>query len=135
MSKGSSFDSGKKAASFSHYKLIFDAVSKAYFTTKNSHPVVACNPDRDAPCQSRPLTFAGIDYAVDVENATATALKDQPTLQSTWFRLIAGDTTVDPALAMRTIRACGKMYELRGLDPGEYFRKTSRAPVAARRVA
>jgi hypothetical protein len=130
--KGSSFDSGKTAVTFSHHKLVFEAVSKAYSTIKNSHPVVASNPDRDAPRQPRPLTFAGIEYAVDVEKATALALRDQPRLQAAWFQLIAGDTTVDPALAMRTIRACAKVYEARGLDPGEYFRKTRRGSVAQR---
>ena len=122
--KSSSFGSGKTAVSFSHYKLVFDAVAKAYTIIKNSHPLIASNPDQDAPRQSRPLTFAGIEYVIDVENATATALKDQPALQAAWFRLIAGGTNVDPALAMRTIRTCAKVYEVRGLDPGEYWKKT-----------
>jgi hypothetical protein len=112
--------------------LVFEAVAKAYTTIKNSHPVVASNPDTDAPSQSRPLTFAGIEYAVDVDNATETALKDQPRLQAAWFQLIAGDTTVDPTLAIRIIRACGTVYDSRGLDPGEYFRSIRRGSATLR---
>lgn len=129
MPSGSSFDSGKKAVTLTHHRAVFNAVTKAYITVKNLHPVVASDPDIDSPKQARPLTYEKIEFAVDVENATEAAIKDQPRLQATWLQLAAGDTTVDPALAMRTIRACAKVYENRGLDPGIYFHKIRRGGV------
>ena len=130
--KGSSFDSGKKAV-LSRSQQLFMDVLKAYTVILNSHPVIALNPERDAPTQSRRLSFDAVNYRIDIERSVARALKDKPSHQAVFFKLVAHDRDIDAALKRETIEACAKQFDRDGLDPVVYlkpFRRESQRRAA-----
>lgn len=121
-------DSNPARARFAHLSAIFTDVLERYRTILNLHPLAAGRIDDDLP-PNRKLDFAVIDYKTDIENATAASLlglPDEDKLQKTWFQLVANDQTADLALTKRVIRACGQMYQKRGLEPSRYLRKIKR---------
>jgi hypothetical protein len=104
---------------FIHYQFLFDRVVRAYVEISELPPITALDYDIDAP-RSRTLTHDAVDFRVDVEAATETALRDLPALQSAWFELARADK-VTATTARAVITRCGKLYQERGLDPNKYF--------------
>lgn len=104
---------------FIHYQFLFDRVVRAYVEISELPPVTALDYDHDAP-RSRTLTHDAINFRVDVEHATETALRDLPALQRAWFALACGDN-VDAETTRAVITRCGRLYQQRGLDPNKYF--------------
>jgi hypothetical protein len=122
----STFDSSADP-DFRHQKSIFEAVVNAYRAVRSSHPLAASSPNQDSPPNKR-LTFNSIDFAVDVEHATAFALKgpNQTALQQTWVQLVAEDGDADAEIAAEVIRRTSMVYDKRDLDPALYFRAIRR---------
>ena len=104
---------------FRHYQFLFDRVVRAYVEISELPPITALDYDPDAP-RSRTLTHDAVNFRVDVEHATETALRDLPALQRAWFELACANS-VNPFTARAVTTRCGKLYQERGLDPNKYF--------------
>jgi hypothetical protein len=107
---------------------LFNAVIRAYRAIRASHPLAASQPDPDSQPNKR-LTFSGVEFVVDVENATSFALKGRPNqtaLQRVWFQLVTEDDDEDAELARHVITLTSEVYRQRDLDPALYFRTIRR---------
>lgn len=121
-------DSNSARAKFARLSAIFIDVVEKYRTIL-ALPQLVCSQFDDETSPNRKLDFNAINYKTDIENATAASLRglpDEDKLQKTWFQLVANDQTADLALTKRVIRACGQMYQKRGLEPSRYLRTIKR---------
>lgn len=105
-----------------HYRDSFRAVIEEYVKVRQYSPVVSSTFDPDGLDHSHKLTYASIDWLIDVERATEVALKDKPDLQKTWFA-IAFEQPVDKGLEIETANRCGRFYVSRKLEPWRYHLK------------
>jgi hypothetical protein len=102
---------------------LFMNVVDAYLSIRGLPVLCAMNLDEDAP-RPRKWTPQSCHFIVDVENATAAALKD-PIEQAAWFELASGGTA-PAAVALRVISRCARFYRARSLSPESYFRPPMR---------
>ena len=105
-----------------HYANSFTATVAEYIRIRQLSPVVAHQIDPHPVVRSVRLSYDHIDYAVDIERATETALRDQPALQAVWFEL-ALNRPANPKLAHQCIQACGRVYAGRRLEPFRYYQR------------
>lgn len=122
-SAASSFRS--KGELLAYFQNSFNAVVAEYVRIKQLSPVVASTFDPEGTDRSDKLTFDLVGYAVDIERATESALRDSPELQQTWFALAQGQPA-DPKLAHRVIEKCGRIYSARRLEPWRYWSRTQK---------
>lgn len=98
------------------------AVIEGYVRVRQLSPIVASNPDPDPVKRSEKLSFALIDWCVDVESATEAALLDRPDLQAAWFD-IAVQRPMKAALQSEVLQKSGRVYAARKLAPWHYWRR------------
>ena len=99
----------------------FDEVQKAYMHVKEGQPFGASTIYLDDGERSNRLTIPGIEYCIDVENATRAALQDDSVLLEVWTKLALEQPTYSNQ-ANDVTQRCGREYLKRNLMPCIYFR-------------
>lgn len=99
------------------WRKIFDSVVGAYIAALSTSPLIASNPDDEAI--TRRLGPALINFKVDVEHATAYALKSSA-LYKVWQQIIEGET-VPASTVSQIANKCAPVFQQRGLIPYNYF--------------
>jgi hypothetical protein len=106
---------------FELYSRAFLSVTQVYREIRELPLITAFSLDPDERGGEK-LTPLGIEFCVDIENATKKALENNPELLKVWMQLVRDDAAADEKLERRVIWQCGKMYVARKLRPGQYFR-------------
>jgi len=102
---------------YRHLYFLVERVLSAYLKVAELAPIAAMQYDRDFP-QQNTLSRVSLDYRIDIERATETALEGFPALQKAWFDL-ADNGKVSAALQRSIVTKCGRAYK--HLDPNVYF--------------
>jgi hypothetical protein len=97
---------------------IFYQVIAAYYDVLCTSPLVACNYDDEV--RPRRLGPGLQHFKIDVDNATAKALENNPVLLEQWEQLV-NEEPVPPNTAESIARKCGRIYQARHLSPAIYF--------------
>jgi len=104
---------------YAELKEVFDSTVDAFKQLRELPTLSAFSYDDEAP-RSRIITPRAIDYAVDITNAVAYALRDAPELEAGFDALIDGQT-VAADIAKAIVTRCGPVFADRGLTPQKYF--------------
>jgi hypothetical protein len=67
------------------------------------------------------------DHRTDIIRATQAALNNETTLLEVWRQLAEGQPA-ERELAQHVIKGCGRIYNVRGLEPWRYCSRTQRRP-------
>jgi hypothetical protein len=104
-------------------KSTFDSVVRAYVDILGLSPLTAR--DYDEEVHPRKLVPAYIDYAVDIEHATAKALKNDAALMRQWEQNVTDlyNGSAAAHVSYGIIRDCGRIYRARKLHPAIYLKK------------
>ena len=115
---------------FDQQRQLCTTVIDAYQQLLDLPPLAALQFAHD---ELRPRLYSGaaIDYKLDIERATESALRE-PAAQAAWFALLQGQP-VDPDVETRVVTKCARLYHKRGLHPRRYF-KPNRHIGAGRRL-
>lgn len=114
---------GRKGISAHQCWKAFQIVQAAYLETRERQPFGASTAYLDDGERSTRLTIGGIEFCIDIEKATETALQNDAVLLDAWERL-ALEEKVDSHIANDIEQRCGRMYVQRGLLPQTYFRRS-----------
>jgi hypothetical protein len=109
---------------------IFYLVTQAYADIRSLSPIVAFSYDDEKT--NRKLNADSIHFIADVESATRKALNDNPALIEQWERIIQQKRQVPNASSI--VSRCGRLYQIRKLNPRDYFITIKRGVPGMRRV-
>ena len=104
---------------YAELKEVFDSTVDAFKQLRELPTLSAFSYDDEAP-RSRIITPRAIDYAVDITNAVAYALRNAPELEAGFDALMEGHP-VAADIAKAVVTRCGPVFADRDLTPEKYF--------------
>ncbi|WP_158788591.1 hypothetical protein [Granulicella sp. L46] len=112
---------------------LVQSVSDAYKQVRQLPVLCATDYNPSPPTRSRRVSPDSVHYEIDVLHAVTFACNGDAEMLASWERLVEDDTVVSNKEA-KLIRRLARVFEARGLHPGQYFRIVRRGSPKRRNV-